>query len=239
MISDDFAAVIDGSTSKTDFRLRPPSTNGRVAMEVISDYISTMPREITCEEFLEGITRHIHYIYSSRKADLERARLHPECRLTASAAIYSAYHRQVWLVGDCQAIVDGQRHGNEKPHEHDIAARRAEYIKEGVSPQEARRRIVPLLLETMRGQNVSYAVIDGFPVFREGVKMIPVKGGEVILATDGFPFLCPTLRESETMLSHQLVTDPQNVRCFLATKGLEPGNVSFDDRAYVRIRVDD
>ena len=227
-------AVIDGSTSKTDFRLFPSSSNGKAAMMIVRDFISRMPREITCDDFCEAITRHIHYIYIKEGADEELMRMRPERRLTASAVVYTDFHRQVWMVGDCQAIVNGCLHVNEKPYERVVAARRAKYIKEGVPPREARERIVPLLLEAMAGQNVSYAVIDGFSIPRQGVKVIPVEGGEVVLATDGYPFLCPTLAESEARLARQLAVDPDNIHEFQATKGLMPGSVSFDDRAFVR-----
>lgn len=98
------------------------------------------------------------------------------------------------------------------------------------------------------GQNKSYAVIDGFPIFREGVKVVPCSlscaneeeskdsrnGHEIILASDGYPFLKPTLAESEAALMEQLTNDPQNIKTFIATKGLVDGNKSFDDRVYVR-----
>ena len=192
-------------------------------MMIVRDFISRMPREVTCDDFCEAITRHIHYIYIKEGVDEELMRMRPERRLTASAVVYSDFRRQVWMVGDCQAIVNGCLHVNEKPYERAIAARRAKYIK-----------IVPLLLEAMAGQNVSYAVIDGFSIPRQGVKVIPVEGGEVVLATDGYPFLCPTLAESEARLARQLAVDPDNIHEFQATKGLIPGNVSFDDRAFVR-----
>lgn len=41
-------------------------------------------------------------------------------------------------------------------------------------PAEARKTIEPLLVQAMLdGQNKSYAVIDGFPIYREGVKAVP------------------------------------------------------------------
>lgn len=39
VVSNDFAAVIDGSTSKTPTRLDPSMKNGRFAMILISEYI--------------------------------------------------------------------------------------------------------------------------------------------------------------------------------------------------------
>ncbi len=235
-ISDNHVAVIDGSTSKTPFRIDPSMANGRLAMSVIRDYISHMPEMITCEDFLREITRRLHLIYIREHIDIDTLRTHPEKRLTASAAVYSRYHNEVWLVGDCQTMVNGTAYDNEKPYEKTVAAERSKYIGQGYSPQEARKMIVPQLVDAMKGQNVTYAVIDGFPIPATHVKVIPVAGDEVVLASDGYPFICPTLAESERKLENQLQSDPQNIKDFLATKGLVPRNHSFDDRAYIRFK---
>ena len=57
------------------------------------------------------------------------------------------------------------------------------------------------------------------------------------MATDGYPFLCPTLEASEAELARQLADDPLNIGHFQATKACMKGNLSFDDRAYIRFRV--
>ena len=86
------------------------------------------------------------------------------------------------------------------------------------------------------GQNKTYAVIDGFPIYREGVKVVSLEkdSQEIVLASDGYPFLKPSLAESEAALEHLIAHDPQCIHEFIATKGLVAGNKSFDDRTYVR-----
>ena len=67
---------------------------------------------------------------------------------------------------------------------------------------------------------------------------LPVSSpNEVVLASDGYPFLKPTLAESEAALLHLIAHDPQCIHDFIATKGLVAGNKSFDDRTYIRFRV--
>lgn len=56
------------------------------------------------------------------------------------------------------------------------------------------------------------------------------------MASDGYPFLKPTLAESEEALAHLLAYDPQCTHEFIATKGIVVGNKSFDDRTYIRFR---
>ena len=260
VMMDDFIAVIDGSTSKTPKHLSPDMKNGRYAMMLISEYIQQeMKADATVDEFCEGITAYIYNKVYLPMGIEEQLRLHPEERLTASAIIYSNQKKEVWMVGDCQAIINGKLYDNSKPYEQEIAQKRVELIAQGLSPAEARKQIEPLLIKAMlSGQNQTYTVIDGFPIYREGVKIVALKmklasssidtyfqehpkpvssPNEVVLASDGYPFLKPTLAESEAALGHLIAHDPQCIHDFIATKGLVAGNKSFDDRTYIRFRV--
>ena len=260
VMTDDFIAVIDGSTSKTPKHLSPDMKNGRYAMMLISEYIQQeMKADATVDEFCEGITAYIYNKVYLPMGIEEQLRLHPEERLTASAIIYSNQKKEVWMVGDCQAIINGKLYDNSKPYEQEIAQKRVELIAQGLSPAEARKQIEPLLIKAMlSGQNQTYTVVDGFPIYREGVKIVALKmkpvsssietyfqehpkpvssPNEVVLASDGYPFLKPTLAESEAALAHLIAHDPQCIHDFIATKGLVAGNKSFDDRTYVRFIV--
>ena len=241
VITDDFIAVIDGSTSKTPKHLSPDMKNGRYAMMLISKYIQQeLKADAMVDDFCEGITAYIDNKVYQPMGVTEQLRLHPEERLTASSIIYSNQRKEVWMVGDCQAIINGQLYDNSKPYEHEIAAKRVALIQQGMTPAEARKNIEPLLIEAMLGgQNKSYVVIDGFPVYREGVKVVSLEkeSQEIILASDGYPFLKSTLAESEAALVHLIAHDPQCIHDFIATKGLVEGNKSFDDRTYIRFRV--
>ena len=73
----------------------------------------------------------------------------------------------------------------------------------------------------------------------ELIKVIHLSEGkhEIILASDGYPLLRPTLQQSEQDLDRLLKEDPQCCRLYESTKGLKPGNKSFDDRTYVRFQA--
>ena len=58
---------------------------------------------------------------------------------------------------------------------------------------------------------------------------------EIVLASDGYPRLMPTLRESEKELECLLAEDPLCIGDNIATKGLKVGQKSFDDRSYIRL----
>lgn len=266
VVTDDFIAVIDGSTSKTPKHLNPDMKNGRYAMMLISEYIQEeLKADASVDEFCQGVTAYIYNKVYEKLGVEERLKEHPEERLTASAILYSRTRNEVWMVGDCQAIIDGKLYENGKPYEEKIARKRVELIAQGLSPAEARKQIEPLLIKAMlSGQNQTYTVIDGFPIYREGVKVvsvsdsssvqdsvpasdsvpcsdsasasntIPSSSSEIVLASDGYPFLKPTLAASEAALAEQIANDPQNIRSFIATKGIVEGNKSFDDRTYIR-----
>lgn len=266
VVTDDFIAVIDGSTSKTPKHLNPDMKNGRYAMMLISEYIrEKLKADASVDEFCQGVTAYIYNKVYEKLGVEERLKEHPEERLTASAILYSRTRNEVWMVGDCQAIIAGKLYENGKPYEEKIARKRVELIEQGLSPAEARKQIEPLLIEAMlSGQNQTYTVIDGFPIYREGVKVvsvsdscsvqdsvpasdsvhcsdsvsasgtISVSSSEIVLASDGYPFLKPTLAASEAALAEQIANDPQNIHSFIATKGIVEGNKSFDDRTYIR-----
>lgn len=284
VVTDDFIAVIDGSTSKTPKHLNPDMKNGRYAMMLISEYIrEELKTDASVDDFCQGVTAYIYNKVYEKLGVEERLKERPEERLTASAILYSRTRNEVWMVGDCQAIIDGKLYENGKPYEEKIARKRVELIEQGLSPAEARKQIEPLLIKAMlSGQNQTYTVIDGFPIYREGVKVvsvsdsssvqgsvsssdsssvqdsvsssdscsvqdpvscsgsasasdtIPSSSSEIVLASDGYPFLKPTLAASEAALAEQIANDPQNIRSFIATKGIVEGNKSFDDRTYIR-----
>ena len=276
VITDDFIAVIDGSTSKTPKHLNPDMKNGRYAMMLISEYIrEELKADASVDDFCQGVTAYIYNKVYEKLGVEKRLKEYPEERLTASAILYSRSRNEVWMVGDCQAIIDGKLYENGKPYEEKIARKRVELIEQGLSPAEARKQIEPLLIKAMlSGQNQTYTVIDGFPIYREGVKVvsvsdscsvqnsvsssdscsvqdtvscsdsvsasdiIPSSSSEIVLASDGYPFLKPTLAASEAALAEQIANDPQNIHSFIATKGIIEGNKSFDDRTYIRFSVE-
>lgn len=229
-------------------------SNGRYAMLTVARHIRKMPADTSCHQFCIGVTASIrrHYIpfWRCHKTDVMiRLQQHPEERMTASAVVYSRLRREIWLVGDCQCLVGGELYDNPKPYEQVLADRRAEKVRqllaEGKSADDilthdiARESVIPQMLQEMHNQNVTYAVIDGFPIPQSKVVTITLdfRPWEIVLASDGYPFLCHTLAESEQRLQQQKRDDPLNIGEFRATKGFTPGYDSFDDRSYIRFNI--
>ena len=258
VVTDNFIAVIDGSTSKSDYRHSFFNSNGRYAMLLVSRYIRRMPKDITCQKFLNGVTAYVRKHY--KKAMLQRLAEHPEDRLTCSVIVFSRLCREIWMIGDCQCLLTPsdatnsaalpQYYDNPKPAEAELAAMRDQEVRRqlatGKTLEEllrndtARPVIIPRMIETMRQQNITYSVVDGFPIPMQHIRIITLdfRPWDIVLASDGYPFLCATLAESEQRLSIQHETDPLNIGpAFQATKGFHPDYNSFDDRSYIRFKV--
>lgn len=215
MATDDFVAVIDGSTSKTATRIMPGVTNGRLCMQLISQYIRHADSGLTCKGFCDGVTASVRSHYD--ESLLSRLECHPEERMTASCIVYSRHRHEVWMIGDCQCMVDGTAYENPKPDEAAIAGKRAAIaqgmLDNGVATVDglrgndlARQAIIGELIESMGNQNKTYAVVDGFSIPASKVRIIriPRTAREIVLASDGYPHLKPTLDASEEALENNL-----------------------------------
>lgn len=247
VVSPDFIAVIDGSTSKSTYRHSMFRSNGRQAMRLVSRYLHKAPKQMSCHEFLRGVTAYIRKHYS--KSRLQQFAEHPEDRLTCSAIVYSRLQRQIWMIGDCQCLLDGQLLENPKPAEAVYAAKRSEKARQLLAAgatiddlrthDAARDFILPDIIESMKGQNVEYSVIDGFPIPEQLVPVytLDFQPHQLVFASDGYPFLHPTLAESEHLLAEQRENDPLNINTFLASKAFMKGQESFDDRTFISFEV--
>lgn len=225
-------------------------------MQLVAKYIRHMPKNTTCEQFCRGVSAYVRKHYNRR--DMPRLAEHPEDRICASAVLFSRLQREIWMIGDCQCMITdikqtngkGQYFDNPKPAEAELAQMRAKEVcrqlKEGKTADEllrndtARPVIIPHMLESMQQQNITYSVIDGFPIPLQHVRIITLdfQPWEIVLASDGYPFLYPNLKDSEEALKHQHNDDPLNIGPhFQATKAFHPDNNSFDDRAYIRFSV--
>jgi hypothetical protein len=250
-----FVAVIDGETSKTDWRLQG-QTSGQICARIVAAVLSEESSlALSAREVVNEMTRRVQAFYQEHDL-LATVQQSPENRLTASFVAYHPLHREIWMVGDCQCLIDDRLIVNKKLVDEVNSAARALFLASelalGCTVEELRERdsgreyILPLLKRQMVFQNNPAAgkfwfpVIDGFPVPDEGIRVIPLpqETRSLVLASDGYPFLKPTLAASEQALYALLDADPLLFQEYQATKGMAEGMVSFDDRAYIRIGLD-
>lgn len=243
--------MIDGATSKSAIRWSG-ERSGRAAARCLDAALEFLPADCSAREAADRLSTAIRAVYLQENR-LEVMEAYPHRRLTASLVIFSRWRRELWFIGDCQALLDGKLICHPKEVDHIATGARALFLElqclQGRSIAElqendpGRAYILPLLKQQALLQNrpttgpLWYPVIDGFPVPDEGIRVYPLPPGEVelVLASDGYPLLKNSLAASEAALSALLQEDPLLFRKFRATKGVAPGNVSFDDRSYIKI----
>lgn len=252
VVTDHFACLIDGATSKSDIDF-DSKTQGVIAGELIEKVVRSMPNDITLPSFISEINKQFHSFYAG-VGMTDHMEKHPVDKLNASLIIYSDHHNEVWSVGDCQAIIDNTFFRKTKIIDTILSDLRAfiteSCIRQGMSTEElqlkdtGREKILEYLKEQTLFQNhfpdsmYSYGVLDGSPIAPTQVENISLTGSDspyLILATDGYPKLFPSLSESEAYLEYILKNDPLCYHLFKSTKGLKKGNNSFDDRAFIKI----
>ena len=249
-VSDHFAAVIDGVTTKST-RLYANETPGKACSQLLKKVLEDIGVKSTAKQAVEILTSAVFSMYKETGIN-DLVLNSPAERASACIAVYSKFRNELWMVGDCQCLVDKTVYSNARYIDILLSDIRSLYIqselKQGktvcelLANDSGRDYILPLLERQSLFQNLiikntfTYGVIDGFKVPEREIKIIklmhPVK---IILATDGYPLLSDTLAQSENYLKQILETDPLCFHEFKSTKGLKPGNLSFDDRAYLSI----
>lgn len=252
IITDDFVAVVDGATSQVQSSEKSP---GLKAVNRVREALEGIPGDIDAIECFERLNASIADIYREEGV-YEKAKKYPEYRSSAAAIIYSRFRSEIWLIGDCQGLIDDRVVADWKGADSLLSDVRAMYLEseilKGKSIDELRAKdtgreyIRELLIRQKLFQNsgsdspYAYTVLDGFlSSAREAVHIysVPETCQRIVLASDGYPSLKPTLLESERELHEIISADPLCFRDFKSTKGVYSGNVSFDDRAYVRLEA--
>ena len=159
------------------------------------------------------------------------------------------------MVGDCQCLLDQTLLQNKKDIDTITANARSLFLESEIvqgksiealqQEDTGRAYILPLLERQMSFQNTPsagqywFAVIDGFHVPDEGICVYPLPAdiSTIVVASDGYPYLKESLEASEQALQEILRDDPLLFRLYKATKGMSAGKRSFDDRAYVKLKI--
>jgi glycerophosphoryl diester phosphodiesterase len=248
-----YVAVIDGATSKSERRWEG-ETGGRKAAAIISKAFNDIPPDYTARQAADLMTELIHNCYA-RFNLLETVRKDPDQRIIASCAAISLIRQEVWLIGDCHLLLGNQYIARPKKIDHILSEVRALVLElelhKGMTVEQLRKKdkgrefIMPLLKEHTFLQNNPTALthwfpaLDGFTIPDAGIISIsiPQDVETIVLATDGYPVVKDSLKESERILQKILTEDPLVFRSYKSTKGMADGNVSFDDRAYIKVRL--
>lgn len=239
-IVEPFYAVFDGGTAKCAFAGDSPGLMAAVAMEA---GLLELPPTATAREAIDALTARVaalHFIDES----------HP----FASALIYSATHREVWVVGDGWVMFDEQVHQFGHEIESRAAAARAAHLRaslETVSLDSlsnhdvGREMILPLLQLEGDLANLDlpdplcFGRVDGRPVPERFLHriLVPSATTRLVLASDGYPQLLGSHDATENALHERIRSDPLMIGDPPMTKGVAPGQSSYDDRAWLELDV--
>lgn len=158
----------------------------------------------------------------------------------------------IYRVGDCWFAIDGIANRVVLAAEQPLTALRAAYLHAcllGGASVAALMRDAPdvqLLLEYRRMKDhfanradtaCGYGVINGGDVPAAYIERhaIPSSAAAVAIGSDGYPIAGASLEVVERELQRLLAQDPLMIGESPAPKGLVDGNVSFDDRCFVRV----
>ena len=245
-----FVAVVDGVTGKSVRRPWRPS-GGVVAKDLMLDVLAALPADAGMREVQRSVDERFREAYRTHPLGSSFFEREPLERLQANAVVYSAARGEAWLFGDCQIMVNGMQVPTMKRVDMLLGELRAFATlalreQHGAdrpaprSPDPAREMIMPFLRLQSRFANkrgpYGYFVFDGYTDPTYPIRTVHVgPGDEVVLASDGYPILRPTLAESEHELARLKREDPALIGPeYQSTKGFTRGLDSFDDRTYLR-----
>jgi len=251
-ISKHFIAVIDGATSKSNMTWSG-KTNGQLVANIINEAFSALPSNSTAFASVAFISERVKTTFLTLGIHQAIAAGETE----SPSAVFCALNlkrREIWLVGDCHYRLDNDTYSPGKKIDIILSEARALYLEtelrngkkmdELLQHDTGREFILPMLKRQHSFLNNSksgygYPAISNSPVPEDmvHVRKIPETAKKLILATDGYPLLNASFKDSERYLENLLERDPLLFREHKSTKGLMAGNVSFDDRAWVEIEL--
>lgn len=247
-INENFVAVIDGVTSKGKQKWHQRLTSGCYAKEIIVNELHKMPRNTNPDTFFTILDHALRTAYTNEVEQDDVTEW-----LRACIVVYSDFHSQIWSVGDCACLVNDCLFSDSKKIDTILSELRSFVIyhnlKNGGQEKDiwvedvGRAAISPFLKMQLTFENDydtpwGYPVLNGHGFDIRGCKIYNVKKGDtIILASDGYPKLYNNLETSEQELAFALENDPLCYKTYPSTKGLVPGNASFDDRSYIKFVI--
>ena len=243
LITDNFIAVVDGVSAKNG-RLFDGASGGKRASEKVCESIALFDQNITAREAVNKITQEVSELYDDNE---------PKGAAAACAIIFSKLRNEIWSVGDCQCLINGELFTHEKEIDKinsdmrvlvlQMAKQEGKTEKELLENDIGREFIMPILekqhIFANKTGRFSYGVFNGEPVPDEHIIIHKVESGdEIVLASDGYPYLREALAETERLLKEELENNPLCDGEYRSTKGKAEDNISFDDRTYIRFRVE-
>lgn len=250
VITENYISIIDGVTSKGN-TLWQNMTSGVYVKKLLINAINNMSPNLNAEDSILYLNTLIKEEYEKSNM-YEYVKEHPEERLQANLIVFNISKNEIWMWGDCQALINKKLYHKEKKIDKilsearsllvDLELKNGKTVEDIIKNDTGRKYILPLLKQSIVYNNTigEYGcnVLDGFEIMPKSVIKIKVKeNDEIVLASDGYPVLKNSLKESEEKLLEILDKDPLLINIYKSTKGLQQGNISYDDRTYIKFVV--
>ena len=250
VITENYISIIDGVTSKGN-TLWQNMTSGVYVKKLLINAINNMSPNLNAEDSILYLNTLIKEEYEKSNM-YEYVKEHPEERLQANLIVFNISKNEIWMWGDCQALINKKLYHKEKKIDKilsearslfvDLELKNGKTVKDIIKNDTGRKYILPLLKQSIVYNNTigKYGcnVLDGFEIMPKSVIKIKVKeNDEIVLASDGYPVLKNSLKESEEKLLEILEKDPLLINIYKSTKVLQQGNISYDDRTYIKFVV--
>ena len=244
VVGEHYYAVIDGVTSKFPIKYGGKSA-GRYCAELVAKAIGTLDPNADAVKALEALDSAVANNYGKSEVTLEN-------KMQACVILYNKARREVVSYGDCRLMINGEAHDHTKRIDTLLEELRAfavkAYLAEGGQESDlyekdiGREAIMPFLkkqaLFANKDGDFGYGVIDGTGINKNLIKVYKLKAGDtVVLSSDGYPKLFPTLAQSEEYLAQVLKSDPLSINENKQTKMKMGAHLSFDDRCYLSFTV--
>lgn len=250
VITENYISIIDGVTSKGN-TLWQNMTSGVYVKKLLINAINNMSPNLKAEDSILYLNTLIKEEYEKSNM-YEYVKEHPEERLQANLIVFNISKNEIWMWGDCQALINKKLYHKEKKIDKilsearsllvDLELKNGKTVEDIIKNDTGRKYILPLLKQSIVYNNTigeyGYNVLDGFEIMPKSVIKIKVKeNDEIVLASEGYPVLKNSLKESEEKLLEILEKDPLLINIYKSTKGLQQGNISYDDRTYIKFVV--
>ncbi|WP_033159708.1 hypothetical protein [Mycoplasmoides alvi] len=248
-ISKKIIAVVDGGSPKGKLKWLNNKTSGWFAKELILKAFETVNPKWSNKKIISHINLALSNQYKNKEKFFYE---NPEEQLQAGIVFYNDLRKEIVSYGDCPILINKKLYDHSKFIDLLSTGLRSFYLRlnnlrENNKKIKNQEKIVQnIILDFLKKQSF-FSNLDrpfGFPVIN-GLKLNhkltivhKVKiDDEIVLASDGYIKLKPTLKQSENYLQKYLKFDPECYKIFMSTKGIKKGNKSFDDRTYIRFKI--
>lgn len=261
MANEHYTAVFDGATAKAAFRFSDGRTPGQVAAQTLARTMAMLPPELDAFQAVQRLSAALRQdldghrgeasgvIYSHFRheiwmvGDCQFALLHQdgsfEQHHTEKAIDHILSHWRADILHSylSRGLMTPQQIQADDPGRRIIQP----FITRQVLYQNLDPNGNPAPLRdngSCAGIDLAFGVFDGTPIPEQFIEVYPIAEDteEIILASDGYPRLFPTLEETERHLHQLLIEDPLCIGPLCGTKGIKPGNEAHDDRTYLKVK---